>query len=175
LLLTKYSSFIVNRREPSRPEVTGPAIDLAAPHKRPNAAEDTGLTPNLMESGLAFNAYSLGTSSGVSEGGENMHESERIVRLVIYWLGIGFFLDLGLFFARYNRHNESHDEFHFALMFITIVSGIACDIWFAIRAGKKAFNNGPTYETYFILIIWTTFLGICLFSTNSSNEQSSEV
>lgn len=124
----------------------------------------------MMGSDLGFNAFSLGTASGVNEGSEDMHESERIIRLVIYWLGIGFFLDLGLFFARYNRHNESHDEFHFALMFITIVSGIICDIWFAIRSGKKAFNNGQTYETYFILIIWTTLLGICLFSTIASNK-----
>ena len=102
---------------------------------------------------LSMGSGRLGLGSGESNE-ENMADTkgERIARLVIYWIGFGIFIDLAIFLAGYNRSNESHDEFHAALMLLTFLSAAGMDIWFVAREYPRFFKGSQLHDIYFILI-----------------------
>lgn len=91
-----------------------------------------------------------------------------MTRMIIYMIGAGFFIDLGIFFARFNRSNESHDEFHAALMVLAIFSGLAMDIWWVIREISNMFQGNSDVDTYSIFVIASAALSIPIMSRFSS-------
>ena len=93
--------------------------------------------------------------------------------MIICMIGAGFFVDLGIYFARFNRSNESHDEFHAALMVLTIFSGLAMDIWWAVRESSHLFNGNSDVDNYTIALIVQAALSIPIISKLSSQPKSS--
>lgn len=85
--------------------------------------------------------------------------------MIIYMIGAGFFIDLGIFFARFNRASESHDEFHAALMVLSIFSGLAMDIWWVIRELGNMFKGNSDVDTYSIFVIAFATLSIPIMSS----------
>ena len=102
---------------------------------------------------LALGNERLGLGIGEADE-ENVADTkgERIARLIIYWVGFGIFIDLAIFLAGYNRSNESHDEFHAALMLLTFLSAAGMDIWFVAREHQRFFTGSQLHDIYFILI-----------------------
>jgi hypothetical protein len=87
-------------------------------------------------------------------------KGERLTRYVIYWITLGFFLDVAVYFARYDRTNQNHDEFHAALMILCFLAGLSMDIWFVVRQYGMLFNSIMVYDIYFGLICATNAFAI---------------
>lgn len=94
------------------------------------------------------------------ESPNKIKKGERLTRYVIYWITLGFFLDLAIYFARFDRTNSNHDEFHAALMILCFLAGLSMDIWFLIRQYGMLFNGILTYDIYFGLICATNVFAI---------------
>ena len=90
-----------------------------------------------------------------------------MTRFVIYWIGVGFFLDLAVYFARFVRHNESHDEFHGALMFLTFASSFGMDLWYVVREKSRLFAGKQDADVHFVLLCVANFMGLCQISRRS--------
>ena len=106
----------------------------------------------------------------VKEGGEvspNLKDSkgQRLTRYIVYWIGIGLFIDIALYFARYRRYDESHDETHGALMFLAFGSSTAMDIWFLVKEYHQLFKERIDIDVYFFLICGTTVFSLFQIST----------
>ena len=92
---------------------------------------------------------SLGEDRIVTDTNPKDSRHQRIARLIVFWVAYGFLLDLGIYFARFNRANESHDEFHAFIMFVTFTAGIAMDIWYSIIEWKQL-TDGTLYSTIYL-------------------------
>ena len=77
---------------------------------------------------------------------------ERMTRLIIYTICYGLFIELAIFFAKFNRSNESHDEFHAALMLLAFAGGLVVDLWFLFRERSRLFTGMWELDTFFWLI-----------------------
>lgn len=73
---------------------------------------------------------------------------------------MGFFLDLAIYYARYDRTNSNHDEFHAALMILCFLAGLSMDIWFIVRQSGMFFKGTLNYDVYFGLICATNAFAI---------------
>jgi len=87
-------------------------------------------------------------------------KGQRVTRLIIYYVAYGLLLDLGIYFARYMRSNESHDEFHAAVMFLAFSGGLGMDIWFAVLEWKRLTTDGNKFIAYLGLMIYVNLIAI---------------
>lgn len=111
------------------------------------------------------------------ESSSKITPGERLARFIVYWITLGFFLDLAVYFARYDRTNHNHDEFHAALMILCFLAGLSMDIWFIVRQYGMLFQDTLVYNIYFGLICATNLFAIPQLSTPlllQSTETSSD-
>lgn len=68
-------------------------------------------------------------------------DTSRIVRLIFYFVLYGVVLEISLLIARYQRHHDTHDEYHGFLMFIVCVGGLGFDLWYILANLDNLFTG----------------------------------
>lgn len=88
------------------------------------------------------------------------NNKSRLIRFIIYWISLGIFLDIAIFYARYSRSNPNHDEFHAAIMMLSFLSAFGMDLWFIITSYKELFSGNLEADIYFYLICASNLLAL---------------
>jgi hypothetical protein len=82
------------------------------------------------------------TSSDLESLGEKVEpKNRRYIRLAMYFVFYGIFMELGLLIARYKRHDSSHDESHAGLMVMSFVVALAADVWYVLANLDNLFSG----------------------------------
>lgn len=99
-------------------------------------------------------------SQDPQEGMPDPRRTERLIRFIVYWIALGIFLDISIYYARFNRTNTNHDEFHAALMILSFLSALGMDIWFVVRQFGDLFKGNMEIDVYFYLICASNILAL---------------
>ena len=72
---------------------------------------------------------------------QNESEKSRFIRLGVYFILYGILLELSLLVARYQRHNDSHDENHGFLMVLVGIGALSMDLWYILANRDQLFDT----------------------------------
>lgn len=88
------------------------------------------------------------------------NQKSRLTRFIIYWIALGVFLDIAIYYARFRRTDSSHDEFHAAIMMLSFLTALGMDIWFLVTNYSRLFKGDFNVEIYFYLICASNVLAL---------------
>jgi len=88
------------------------------------------------------------------------NQKSRLIRFIIYWIALGVFLDIAIYYARFARTNPNHDEFHAAIMMLSFLTALGMDIWFIVTSYKELFSGNLQADIYFYLICASNILAL---------------